>query len=210
MPTLTQYLSFVLFALVLAITPGPNIAYLVSRSISQGWRAGFISLIGISVAFVIYMLCAAFGLTAIILNVPLAYDVLRFGGAVYLLYLAWQAVRPGGRSPFQVYTLKRDGTSKLFSMGFLTSLLNPKVAAFYVSVIPQFIDLSHGHVLEQSLLFGFTQIIISAMINSTVIIAAGSIALFLERKPTWMMVQRWITGLVLAGFALRMAFEGRR
>lgn len=210
MPTLTQYLSFALFALVLAITPGPNIAYLVSRSISQGWRAGFISLIGIAAAFVIYMLCAVFGLTAIILNVPLAYDVLRFGGACYLLYLAWQALRPGGRSPFQVYALKADGTSKLLSMGFLTSLLNPKVAVFYVSVIPQFIDPARGYILEQSLLYGFTQIIISVMVNSVVIIAAGSIALFLARKPNWLMVQRWITGLVLAGFALRMAFEGKR
>ncbi len=77
---------------------GPNIAYLVSRSISQGRRAGFISLIGIAAAFVIYRLCAVFGLTAIILNVPLAYDVLRFGGACYLLYLAWQVLRCAWRS----------------------------------------------------------------------------------------------------------------
>lgn len=210
MPTLTQYLGFALFALVLALTPGPNIAYLVSRSISQGWRAGFISLIGIAVGFIIYMLCAAFGLTAIILNVPLAYEVLRICGAIYLLYLAWQALRPGGRSPFQVYALRKDSAGKLLSMAFLTSLLNPNTAAFYVSVIPQFIDPTRGYILEQSLLFGVTQIFLSVLVNSSVILAAGSLAFFLARKPTWLMVQRWITGLMLAGFALRMAFEGRR
>ena len=80
------------------------------------------------------------GITALLLAVPFAYDALRIAGAGYLLYLAWQAVRPGGRSPFQVRHLPKDGPKKLFVMGFLTSLLNPKVAVLYLSLLPQFIQ----------------------------------------------------------------------
>ena len=108
MPTLTNLLTFALVALGMVLTPGPNMIYLISRSISQGRNAGLISLAGIATGFVFYMLCAAFGITALLMVVPFAYDTLRFGGAIYLLYLAWQAVRPGGRAPFQLRELPAD------------------------------------------------------------------------------------------------------
>lgn len=204
------YLAFILIALVMVLTPGPNMAYLISRSISQGRKSGLISLIGVALGFVIYMICATFGLTALIMAVPLAYDALRLAGAAYLLYLAWQALRPGGRSPFQVHALPPDSTRKLFSMGFLTSLLNPKIAMFYLSVVPQFIDPNAGGVLGQSLWLGATQIMVSVTVNALIIIAAGSIAVFLANRPVLMIAQRWVMGLTLGGFALRMALEGRR
>ncbi|MBX8828422.1 LysE family translocator, partial [Ochrobactrum sp. SFR4] len=81
----------------MVLTPGPNMVYLISRSICQGRIAGLISLGGVALGFVFYMLCAAFGITAIVMAVPYAYDALRFGGALYLLYLAWQVLKPGGR-----------------------------------------------------------------------------------------------------------------
>jgi threonine/homoserine/homoserine lactone efflux protein len=93
MPTLTNLLTFALVALGMVLTPGPNMIYLISRSICQGRNAGLMSLAGIATGFVFYMLCAAFGITALLMAVPFAYDALRFGGAVYLLYLAWQAAR---------------------------------------------------------------------------------------------------------------------
>ena len=96
------------------------------------------------------MLCAAFGITALLFAIPYAYDALRFAGAAYLLWLAWQAVRPGGRSPFQVKAMKVDGPRKLFAMGFLTNLLNPKIAMLYLALLPQFIDPAGGSVLTQS------------------------------------------------------------
>ncbi|HKE96848.1 MAG TPA: LysE family translocator, partial [Povalibacter sp.] len=114
---MNHYLAFVLLALVMVLTPGPNMAYLISRSIGQGRAAGMISLSGVALGFLIYMVCAACGLTALLLAVPFAYDGLRLAGAAYLLYLAWQALRPGGRSPFQVRELPRDSNRKLFSMG---------------------------------------------------------------------------------------------
>ena len=113
MPTLTNLLTFALVALGMVLTPGPNMIYLISRSICQGRNAGLVSLAGIATGFVFYMLCAAFGITALLMAVPFAYDALRFGGAIYLLYLAWQAVRPGGRAPFQVRELPVDSPRKL-------------------------------------------------------------------------------------------------
>ena len=156
------------------------------------------------------MLCAAFGITALLLAVPYAYDVLRFGGALYLLYLAWQALRPGGRSPFQVKELPRDRPRKLFMMGLMTNLLNPKVAVLYLSLLPQFIEPEKGHVLSQLLVLGVTQITISLSVNAVIAVTAGSIAVFLAGRPLWMLIQRWLMGTVLAALAVRMATESQR
>ncbi len=206
MPELSNLLAYGLISLGMVLTPGPNMIYLISRSICQGRMAGLISLGGVALGFVVYMLCAALGITALVLAVPYAYDALRIGGALYLLYLAWQAVKPGGRSPFQVRDLPQDGPRKLFMMGFVTNLLNPKIAVMYLSLLPQFITpTGHGSVLVQSLVLGFTQIVISVSVNSVIAIMAGSIAGFLASRPMWQVVQRWLMGTVLAGLAVRMA-----
>ena len=210
MPQTSHLVAFAFVALGMALTPGPNMIYLISRSICQGRVAGLISLGGVALGFVVYMFCAAFGITALLLAVPFAYDTLRFGGALYLLYLAWQAVKPGGRSPFQVRDLPVDSPRKLFTMGFITNLLNPKIAVLYLSLLPQFIDPQHGSVLGQSLVFGAIQIVLSISVNSTVAVTAGSIAAFLAGRPTWLVVQRWMMGTVLAGLAVRMAVDARR
>src|SRR3982750_3104625 len=99
MPHLASLLGFALVSLGLVLTPGPNMIYLISRSITQGPAAGIVSLGGVALGFVFYMLCAAFGITALLFAVPYAYDALRFTGAAYLLWLAWQGPQPGGRAP---------------------------------------------------------------------------------------------------------------
>ncbi|MCW4455069.1 LysE family translocator [Flavobacterium sp. MXW15] len=210
MPELSSLIGFSLIALGMVLTPGPNMIYLVSRSICQGRAAGLISLGGVALGFVFYMLCAAFGITAIVLAVPYAYDALRIGGALYLLWLAWQAIRPGGRSPFQVHDLPDDGPRKLFAMGFITNLLNPKIAIMYLSLLPQFIDPQLGSVLAQSLILGTAQIAISVGVNAAIAVTAGSIAGFLAGRPIWIAVQRWLMAGTLAGLAVRMATEARR
>ena len=210
MPEMSSLVAFALIAFGMVLTPGPNMIYIISRSISQGPSAGLISLGGVALGFVFYMLCAAFGITAIVIAVPYAYDALRFGGAIYLLYLAWQAVRPGGRSPFQVKELAVDSPRKLFAMGFVTNLLNPKIAMLYLALLPQFIDPAAGSVLFQSVVLGSVQIVISVSVNAIIALAAGSIALFLAQRPTWMLVQRYLMGTVLTGLAVRMAFEARK
>jgi threonine/homoserine/homoserine lactone efflux protein len=210
MPPLTHLVSFGLVALGLVLTPGPNMMYLISRSICQGRKAGLVSLAGVALGFVCYMLCAAFGITGLVLAVPYAYDALRFGGALNLLYLAWQAVKPGGRSPFQLTELPQDSPRKLFMMGLTTNLLNPKAAVLYLSLLPQFIDPAQGSVLTQSLVLGSMQIAISVCVNAMIAMMAGSIAVFLAGRPVWLVCQRWLMGTVLAGLALRMATEARR
>src|SRR6186713_697419 len=120
-PTVSNQIAFAFVALAMVLTPGPNMIYLISRSICQGRTAGLISLGGVALGFVFYMLCAALGITALVMAVPYAYDALRIGGALYLLYLAWQAVKPGGRSPFHVRDLPTDSPRKLFTMGFITN-----------------------------------------------------------------------------------------
>src|ERR1700684_2982701 len=151
MPHLTALLGFALVSFGIVLTPGPNMIYLISRSLTQGPAAGIVSLSGVALGFVFYMLCAAFGITALLLAVPYAYDALRLSGAAYLLWLAWQALKPNGRSPFQVRKLKVDGPRKLFAMGFVTNLLNPKIAMLYLALLPQFLDPVQGSVLTPAL-----------------------------------------------------------
>lgn len=210
MPTATNLIAFGLVALGMVLTPGPNMIYLISRSICQGRRAGLISLCGVAAGFLFYMVCAAIGLTALVLAVPYAYDALRLGGAIYLLYLAWQAVRPGGRSPFQVQNLSKDSPRRLFLMGLVTNLLNPKIAVMYLSLLPQFIDPAAGGILAQSVMLGIIQIIVSVSVNAVIVVSAGSIAVFLSARPKAVLIQRWIMATVLGGLAVKMASEGHR
>jgi threonine/homoserine/homoserine lactone efflux protein len=164
----------------------------------------------VALGFVVYMLCAAFGITALLLAVPFAYDTLRLAGAGYLAYLAWSALRPGGRSPFAIRDLPRDSAGRLFLMGFLTNLLNPKIAILYLSLLPQFLTPEAGGILGQSLVLGSVQIVVSVSVNALIAVTAGSVAVFLAGRPTWIAVQRWLMGTVLAALAVRMAVDSRR
>jgi threonine/homoserine/homoserine lactone efflux protein len=209
MPTTATMLAFAAFAVGLVLTPGPNMIYMISRAITQGRVAGLISLGGVVVGFVFYMLCAAFGITALVFAVPYAYDALRFAGVAYLLWLAIDAIRPGGRSPFQVRKMPIASRKRLFTMGLLTNLFNPKIAIFYLALLPNFIDPA-GSVLLQSLTLGTLHIIISITINTMIACAAGSIAGFLMARPGWLLAQRWVMGSMLGGLAVNIALESRR
>ncbi|AKM29078.1 lysine transporter LysE [Pandoraea faecigallinarum] len=210
MPEISTWLAFALVAIGMALTPGPNMMYLISRSLCQGPAAGLVSLGGVALGFVFYMLCAAFGITALLFAVPFAYDALRFGGALYLFWLSWQALKPGGRSPFEMRTLPKDSNRRLFTMGLLTSVLNPKIAMLYLALLPQFVHPGHGSVLTQSLLLGVTQIVASVAVNASVALSAGTISRFLGQRPAWVRIQRYLMGGVLGALALRMATEARR
>lgn len=206
----TELLLFAGASLLMVLTPGPNMIYLVSRSICQGRSAGVISLFGVVGGFFVHVSAAAFGLTAMFLAVPLAYEGLKWAGAAYLLWLAWQTVGPGARSPFEPRELPPDSPRKLFAMGFLTSLLNPKVAVFYLSIFPQFIAPERGSIFAQGIILGVTQISISFTINLLVAVSAAGIASWFVRNPVWLSVQRYVMGFVLAALAVRLALEQRR
>jgi threonine/homoserine/homoserine lactone efflux protein len=202
--------GFALVALGLVLTPGPNMAYLVSRAATQGRSAGLVSLGGVGLGFIVYLLLAAFGITAMLFAIPVAYGVLRAAGAAYLAWLAWKALRPGGSSPFELRALTPDSPRRLFAMGFLTNLLNPKAALLYLSLLPQFVEPSRGHVLAQTLLLGAVQISVSLMVNACIVASAGTVAQFLQGQPTWARAQRYLMGGVLGGLAARMALDSRR
>ena len=206
----TDLVLFAGAALLMVLTPGPNMIYLISRSICQGRKAGVISLFGVIAGFLVHMFSAAIGLTALFLTVPIAYEALKWAGAVYLLYLAWQAVKPGARSPFEARELPQDSPVKLFSMGFLTNVLNPKIAVFYLSIFPQFVSPEHGSVFVQSIELGLTQIAVSFTVNLAIALSAARLAAWFARNPRWLAIQRYVMGCVLAGLALRIATEQRR
>lgn len=206
----TQELAwFALVALALVLTPGPNMIYCISRTLCQGRAAGMVSLGGVALGFVVHLLGASFGLSALLLAAPVAFTAIKVAGALYLLWLAWQAVKPGGLSPFETRSLPPDPPRKLFLMGFMTNLLNPKVAMFYLSFFPQFLHPERGQVLLQSLSLGAVQIAVSLAINTVIIFFAAGLAVFLNRNIAWMRVQRYVMGSVLGLLALRLLSEKR-
>jgi threonine/homoserine/homoserine lactone efflux protein len=209
MPTTATLLAFTLVCIGLVLTPGPNMVYLISRSITQGARAGIVSLMGTLAGFFIHIGAAVTGLAAIAFAAPFLYDAIRYAGAAYLAWLAWETLKPGGRSVFTPVALPPASDRKLFTMGFITSVLNPKVALFYISLLPQFVDPERGSLLAQMLVLGAVQFMVSLVGDLAYVLTAAGVARFFARNPFWVAVQRWVMGFVLAGLALRLAFEKR-
>ncbi len=205
----TTVLAFAMISLGMALTPGPNMIYLISRSLCQGRTAGFISLAGTALGFIFYMLCAALGITALLMTIPLAYDVLKIAGALYLIYLGWKAIR-SPHSPFEMVNVQSYSNSKLLFMGFLTNLLNPKIAMMYLALLPQFIQPHENYVLLQTISLGLVQIIISLIVNSIFILTASSFTQFLNRHTLWLKLQKWFMGTVFFGLATQIILSSRR
>lgn len=199
--------AMTLTALAMVLTPGPNMMYLASRSIGQGRRAGLVSLAGTGVGFIVYMLMANLGLAVVFIAVPWLFIGFKAAGVVYLAYLAWQALRPGGRGAFDIRDLPQDGAGRLFRMGLVTNLLNPKAAIMYLTLIPQFIDPERGNRVGQGLTLGLLQIGVSLSVNAAIVVAAGSIAAALARRPRWTAWQRRFTGTLLGAVAVLLARE---
>ena len=210
MPALDNYWLFVVASVLLVLTPGPNLLYLISRTLCQGRTAGLVSLAGTTTGFVVHILAAALGLSAVFVAVPLAYDVVRWAGAAYLVWLAWDAVRPGSGGVFAPRALADAANGKLFRTGLFTSILNPKVALFYLALFPQFVDPTHGSVLVQSLMLGATQIAVAVVGDALFVLAASAVARWLATRPAWATAQRWVLGGVFAGIALKLAMDSRR
>ena len=206
----SEWLLFAGAALLMVLTPGPNMIYVLSRSVCQGRRAGFVSLLGVMAGFLVHVLAAAIGLTALFMTVPLAYEALKWAGAAYLLWLAWQSLRPGASSPFEPKALPPDSPRKLFAMGFITNVLNPKIAVFYLSVFPQFVAPERGSVFLQSVTLGVTQIVVSFSINSLIVLFGATLAAWFAQHRLWLAVQRYVMGFVLGALAVRLALEPRR
>lgn len=199
-----------LVALGLVLTPGPNMLYLVSRTLTQGRRAGLLSLLGVALGFGVYLLAATAGLASVFAAVPAAYTALKIAGAAYLLWLAFQALRPGGVPVFAVRELPADRPRRLVAMGLVTNLLNPKIAVLYVALLPQFVDPDRGPVWLQSLMLGAVQIAVALTVNAVIVLCAAALARLLGRRPSWLRAQRLVMGGVLAGLAAKLLVEPTR
>ncbi len=210
MPHETTLFAFAAVALAMVLTPGPNMIYLISRSITQGAAAGLISLAGVALGFVFYMLCTAFGITALVFAVPYAYDALRFAGAAYLLWLAWQALKPGGRSPFQVERIANRQPAAAFCDGPSHQPAQSEDRDALPCTVAATSSIRRRACCAQSVVLGGVQIAISITVNSMIALAAGSIAAFLSTRPKWLLAQRWVMGTVLGGLAVRLALESRK
>lgn len=197
-------------ALGLVITPGPNMIYLVSRSLSQGRRAGLVSLAGVACGFLVYLLATTAGLAALFVAVPALFTLVKLLGAAYLLYLAWGILRPGGRSVFTPETDTPPHSSRrLFLMGMTTCLLNPKIALLYAALLPQFVDPA-GSAALQLLSLGLVQIVVAVTVNAGWVLAAAWVAELFRARPLAQRLQRWIAGSVLGGFAVHLAATPHR
>lgn len=204
-------LLFGLASLIMVLSPGPNMVYLISRSLAQGKKAGIISLFGVICGFLFHILMVSFGLTAMFFAIPYAFITVKFLGVAYLLYLAYKTITSKNKIFDNGEKLKKENRPyKLFNIGLLTNILNPKMAVFYLSFFPQFIKPDYGSVLGQSFQLGIIQITISFIVNFLIVISAATMANWFSNKIIWLRIQKWFMASVLTGLAAKMALAKAR
>jgi threonine/homoserine/homoserine lactone efflux protein len=199
---------FALAVMLLALTPGPVWVYLLSRTLTQGRRAGYFSLLGVAAGVVVHVLLAALGITVVLLAIPFAFDAIKLAGAAYLLWLAINTLRGGGIS-FDPQPLEPVPDRVLFRQAMVAALLNPKVAVFYLSLFPQFVEPAAGPVFAQSMLLGVVHLMVSTMIDGLLVTVAGALAAWFASRPLWLKVQRWLLGTAFGALAVWLAATPR-
>lgn len=210
MPDLSTLALFSLACLALTATPGPDMLLIASRSVSQGRSAGFASLAGFQAGTYCHAIAAAFGLSQLFLAVPLAYDLVRYAGAAYLLYLAVQAFRSTGRLANAAAPVTCYPVAQMFRQGLLTNLLNPKMALFVLALFPQFVRPDAGLVAGQVLILATVLNLIGLVVNGVVIVTASRLGLLLSGRSRFRRASQFFLGTVFGGLALRLAFDSRR
>lgn len=207
MPDLHTVLVLAVVAMGLALVPGPNMAYLLTRSLTQGPRAGLVSMAGTNLATTLVMLASVAGLAAALLAVPHLWDAIRVAGAAYLLWMAWGHLKPGGTDLLAARDLPPDPSGRLFAVGFMTQALNPKVAMFYVAGLPHLVDPGVGNPVAEAVILGFVQIGICALCDLLVVLGAGRVARFLRGEPRVVALQRYAVGGALGLVAVALLFD---
>lgn len=210
MPDWSTIWIFAAASFALAVTPGPDMVLVAARSAAQGRMAGLMTQVGISAGTLIHALVLALGLSQLFLAVPYAYDAVRYLGAAYLLYLAWQAIK----APEET---KENSSSKnnlpllvIFRQGLITNLLNPKVALFFLALFPQFLAPEQGLVGLQVMMLASLFVGIDFAVHGVVIWMAGSIKSQLIGRWNFKRFSRYFLGLVFTGLAIRLVFEEQR
>lgn len=206
---LATLLTFGAAAFALALTPGPDMLLVMTRSVAQGRAAGLITLAGITVGCYGHALIAGFSLSGVLLIAPVMFEAIRWAGAAYLLYLGVQAFRgAGGFQPPRADAPKRPLWS-LFRQGLLTNLLNPKVALFFLALFPQFMRPDPDTAIYQALILAFVLSFAGGVVNGGIALIAGRLGEWLARRPGFVRWQNRLLGGVFAAMALRLAFDRR-
>jgi len=207
MPEKTAFLTFLVAALMLNIAPGPDMLYVIGRSVGQGRKAGVVSALGIFAGCWLHILAAAVGIAALLRSSPLAFNIVRYAGAGYLFYLGVKIILQRGH--LEARELAPETLGNIFRQGVITNVLNPKVALFFLAFLPQFIDATRGSAALQIVLLGLIFDAGGTLVNLLVAYAGGTAGEQLRRSPRLAQIQKWFTGLVFIGLGARLAWQRR-
>jgi threonine/homoserine/homoserine lactone efflux protein len=207
MPEKTAFFTFLFAAFMLNIAPGPDMLYVIGRSVGQGRKAGIVSSLGVFLGCWIHILAAAVGIAALLRSSPVAFNVVRYAGAAYLIYLGVRMIAQ--RANFSSQQLRPESLVSIFRQGAITNVLNPKVAIFFLAFLPQFVDARRGSVALQILVLGLIFNVGGTLVNLAVAYAGGTLGELLRRNQQFARLQRWFTGLVFVGLGLRLAWQRR-
>ena len=195
---------FLSAALILAITPGPGIFYVLARSLRGGRREGVLSAAGTFLGGLVHVAAAAFGLSAILAASAIAFETVRYAGAAYLIYLGYRMIR-SRHEEMSEGKVEASGSRSTFAQGVMTEVLNPKTALFFLSFIPQFVSLQQGHVAAQFLMLGAISVTLNTCADLLVACFAGPLGSRMKRNANFRSRQRGASGVVMIGLGVYVA-----
>jgi len=201
---------FAVAGLLLNLTPGNDMLYVIARSSGQGTKAGVISALGIGAGCIVHILAAVIGLSALIAQSALAFDIIKYMGAAYLVYLGIRSVVKKKHSITIDKHLKQLSYHKIFWQGVMTNVLNPKVALFFLAFLPQFITVHQGETSLQILFLGIWFDVVGTIVNVLVALLFGKIGAWLSTSPGFVQWQERITGMILIGLGIKVALSTRK
>lgn len=210
MPELTIIGLFALACLALTATPGPDMLLIATRSATQGRGAGLATYLGIATGSYCHALALALGLSQLFLAIPIAYDIVRYAGAFYLLFLAWQTISSSSQSSIEGGESTKYSSWSMFRQGLFTNILNPKMALFFLALFPQFLDPTRGAVALQVMVLATILNSVGFIVNGSVILIAARAKSVVSSNGRFQLIARYFTGVVFTGLAARLAFDGQR
>jgi threonine/homoserine/homoserine lactone efflux protein len=209
-PGATNIGLFLGAALVLLLIPGPAVLYIVARSIAQGRLAGFISDLGIHTATLVHVLAAALGLSALLASSALAFSVVKYAGAAYLIWLGLKKIFGRAEDPENGGALARHSYARLFRDGFIVNLLNPKTALFFFAFLPQFVEPVRGHLASQVAFLGLLFALLGFVTDGCYALVAGTAGQWLRRSRRYLELERYISGTLFIGLGVTAVFAGNQ
>ena len=213
MPTLQTLIAFFGVAVVLALTPGPDNIFVLLQSAQRGWRAGMAVVVGLCAGLVVHTAAVALGLAAVFAASAVAFTVLKFCGAAYLAYLAWQALRAPAAVASEVPTnapvAQAPSLGRMVGRGVVMNLTNPKVLVFFLAFLPQFADPARGGVALQLMVLGVVFMVATLLVFGAIACFSGVFGSLLQRSARAQTVLNRVAGLVFLGLAVRLATVDR-